>query len=32
MLQELTRLGLAFGIQILTIYFWYYIISNTGEF
>ena len=32
MLEELTRLALAFGIQALVIYFWYWIISNTGEF
>lgn len=32
MLEEIIRLGLAFGIQILVIWFWYYIISNTGEF
>ena len=32
MVEELTRLALAFGIQTLVIYFWYWIISNTGEF
>ena len=32
MFEELVRLALAFGIQIAVFYFWYYIISNTGEF
>ena len=32
MFEELLRLGSAFGLQLLVIGFWYYIMSRTGSF
>ena len=32
MVEELFRLVSAFGLQLLVIGFWYYIISRTGSF
>jgi hypothetical protein len=32
MFEELFRLGSTFGLQLLVIGFWYYIMSRTGSF
>ncbi len=32
MFEELFRLGSAFGLQLIVILFWYYVISRTGSF
>lgn len=32
MFEEIFRLGVAFGIQIVVIVFWYYVASRTGSF